>query len=86
MTKFNPGYLAEIEASELTSEAMPSAVVLQLTREIGSEIAAGREPRHMFIELSLSEAVQHWSQMGLVIRRAGALASQPAYVDAAVTL
>lgn len=86
MTTFSAGYLAEIEVSHLTSQAMPGAVVLQLTREIASEIAAGREPRRMFIELTLSEAVQHWRHMATLIRKAGALARQPAHVDAAATL
>lgn len=86
MSNINRGYLAEVEASYMTSQAMPGAVVLQLTREIDSEIVAGREPRRMFIELTLSEAVQHWRHMGVLVRRAGALASQPPHVDIAVTL
>lgn len=86
MPKFSPGYLAEVEASHLTSQAMPGAVVVHLTREVASEVAAGREPRHMFIELTLSEAVQHWRQMGALVRKAGALNRQSAHADASVTL
>ena len=81
-----PSYLAEVEASHLHSQAMPGAVVLQLEREIASEMRAGRRPKRMFIELSVSEAVQHWRTMGELIRKAGALERQPPNVDAASNL
>lgn len=82
----SPGYLAEVEASHLDSQALPGAVVLQLKREIASEMQAGRPARRMFIELSVSEAVQHWRTMGELIRRAGALAQQGQSADAATNL
>lgn len=85
-SRFNAGYLAEIEASHLVSQALPGAIVVHLKREIGSEIAAGREPRRMFIELTLSEAVQHWRNMGDLIRKAGAMQRQPAHADSAGNL
>ena len=68
------------------AEAMPGALVLHLKRDVPSEIAAGRKPRRMFIELTLGEAVQHWRNIGDLIRRAGALERQPAHVDAAGNL
>jgi hypothetical protein len=82
----SPGYLAEVEASHLDSQALPGAVVLQLKREIASEIQAGRPARRMFIELTVSEAVQHWRTMGEMIRRAGALGRQGQSADAATNL
>lgn len=82
----SPGYLAEVEASHLDSQALPGAVVLQLKREIASEMQAGRPARRMFIELSVSEAVQHWRTMGELIRRAGALGQQGQSADAATNL
>ena len=83
---FSTGYLANSEASHLMSEAMPGALVLHLKRDIPSEVAAGRLPQRMFIELTLGEAVQHWRNVGDLIRRAGALESQPSYADAAGNL
>jgi hypothetical protein len=82
----SPGYLAEVEASHLDSQAIPGAIVLQLKREIAAEIKAGRAPKRMFIELSLSEAVQHWQQMGDLIRKAGAMERQAPHADAATNL
>ena len=81
-----PGYLTEAEASHLTTQAIPGAVMLHLKREIASETDAGRPPRRMFIELSLSEAVQHWRDLGELIRKAGALERQAPYADAAGNL
>ncbi len=81
-----PGYLAEIEASHLNSQALPGAIVLHLKREIVTEMAAGRPARRMFIELSLGEAVQHWRSLGELIRKAGALERQPPHADAAGNL
>jgi len=83
---FSAGYLTDFEASHIMSEAMPGAVVMHLKRDIPSEIAAGRKPQRMFIELTVGEAVQHWCNIGDLIRRAGALESQPAHVDAAGNL
>lgn len=85
-SRFNAGYLSEVEASHLVSQAMPGAVVLVLKREIGSEIKAGRKARQMFIELTLSEAVAHWRNMGELIRKAGAMECQPSHADAAMNL
>ena len=82
----SPGYLAEVEASHLDSQALPGAIFLQLKREIASEIKAGRPARRMFIELSVSEAVQHWRAMGELIRKAGALEQQPPHADSATNL
>ena len=82
----SPGYLAEVEASHLHSQAIPGAVVVQLKREIGSELAAGRPARRMFIELSMSEAVQHWRAMGELIRKAGAMERPTAHADSASNL
>lgn len=79
---FSAGYLTDHEASHLMSEAMPGAVVMHLKRDIPGEIAAGRTPQRMFIELTVGEAVQHWRHIGDLIRRAGALENQPAHVDA----
>ena len=81
-----PGYLTEVEASHLETQALPGAIVLQLKREIGPEISGGRPVRRMFIELTIGEAVQHWQAMGDMIRKAGALERQPAYVDASINL
>ncbi len=83
---FSASYLADFEASHLMSEAMPGALVLHLKRDIPSETAAGRKPQHMFIELTVGEAVQHWRNIGDLIRRAGALESQPGHADAAGNL
>jgi hypothetical protein len=33
----SPGYLAEVEASHLDSQAIPGAIVLQVKREIAAE-------------------------------------------------
>jgi len=83
---FSAGYLTNYEASHLMSEAMPGAVVLHLKRDVPGEIAAGRKPQRMFIELTVGEAVQHWRNIGELIRRAGALERQPAHADAAGNL
>lgn len=80
------GYLIDFEASHLTSEALPGAVVVHLRREVESEITAGWKPRRMFIELTLGEAVQHWRHIGDIIRMAGAMESQGAQADAAGNL
>ena len=80
------GYLTEFEASHLASQALPGAIVVHLRREIVSEIAAGRKPQRMFIELTVGEAVQHWRNMGELIRLAGVLGSQPSHADAAGNL
>jgi hypothetical protein len=81
-----PGYLAEVEASHVTLTALPGAVVMTLKRDMARERKAGRRPRRMFIELSVSEAVQLWRILGADIRKAGALARQPSHVDAAANL
>ena len=83
---FSPGYLAEVEGSHLTAEALAGAVVVYVSREIASETAAGRKPRRMFIELTLGEALQHWRNVGEMIRMAGALERQPGHADAAGNL
>ncbi len=85
-SSFSPGYLAEVEGSHLTSEALAGAVVVHLSREIASETAAGRKPRRMFIELTLGEALQHWRNIGDMIRMAGAMERQPGHADAAGNL
>jgi hypothetical protein len=85
-SSFSAGYLAEIEGSHLTAEALAGAVVVHLSREIASETAAGRKPRRMFIELTLGEALQHWRNMGDMIRMAGALERRPGHADAAGNL
>lgn len=77
-----PGYLTETEASHLLPQAMPGAIVLHLKRDITAETAGGRRARRMFIELSLSEAVQHWRYPGELIRKAGALQRQSPHADA----
>ncbi len=82
----HPGYLAEIEASHLLSQAIPGAVLVHLKRDIGAEAAAGRKPRRMFIELTVSEAVQHWLDIGELIRKAGAMERQAPHADAAGNL
>ena len=79
-----PGYLTEVEASHLLTQAMPGAIVVHLKRDIAAEV--GRPARRMFIELSLSEAVAHWQQVGELIRKAGALERQAPHADAAGNL
>ncbi len=81
-----PGYLSEVEASHLHSQAIPGAIVVHLKREIETELAAGRPARRMFIELSLGEAVQHWRSLGELIRTAGAMERQAPHADAAGNL
>ncbi len=81
-----PGYLTEVEASHLLTQAIPGALVVHLKRDFKDEIEAGRPARRMFIELSLSEAVQHWRQMGDLIREAGAMGRQAGHADAASNL
>ena len=74
MSKPSPsGYLSEFEASHIEAHALPGAIVLQLRRQLETESQSGQPVRRMFIELSVSEAVQHWRAMGDMIRRAGAL-------------
>jgi hypothetical protein len=68
-----PGYLTDTEASHLLTQALPGAVMVHLKRDVADD---GAPARRMFIELSLSEAVQHWRQMGELIRKAGALERQ----------
>jgi len=80
---FGPSYLSQVEASHLASQAIPGAVVVHLRREISGELAAGRKAQRMFIELTLSEAIRHWQNMGDLIREAGALSRQPGHADAA---
>lgn len=80
-----PGYLAEVEASHLLTQAIPGALVVHLKRDLPDEPSAG-PARRMFIELTLSEAVQHWRQMGDLIREAGALERQAGHADAASNL
>lgn len=82
--KLSPGYLVEIEASHLQVQAMPGAVVVQLRRDLVAE--AGQPARQMFIELTLSEAVRHWRDVGELIRRAGALEQATRHVDSAANL
>ena len=60
--KLQPGYLSEVEASHLLTQAIPGAIIVHLKRDIEAEV--GRPARRMFIELSLGEAVQHWQHMG----------------------
>lgn len=84
--KLSPGYLAESEASHLHIQAMPGAVVVQLRRELEAERQAGRPVKRMFIELTLSEAVQHWRDVGELIRRAGAMEQGTRHVDSAANL
>ncbi len=79
-----PGYLAEVEASHLLTQAIPGAIVVHLKREIEAE--GGRPARRMFIELSLSEAVQHWQHIGELIKKAGAMERQAPHADAATNL
>lgn len=66
-----PGYLTDVEASHLLTQAIPGAVMVHLKRE--NENNAGGPERRMFIELSLREAVQHWRHMGDLIQKAGAM-------------
>lgn len=84
MSDATPGYLTEVEASHLLTQAIPGAIVLHLKREMDAE--AGRSPRRMFIELSLGEAVQHWQHIGELIRKAGAMERQAPHADAASNL
>lgn len=81
-----PGYLAEVEASHLLTQAIPGAIIVHLKREIGAETEGGRPARRMFIELSVSEAVQHWRHIGELIRKAGAMGRQSPKADAASNL
>ena len=83
---FSAGYLAETEASHLTTQALPGAVVVHLRRTLPGESAAGRPAKRMFVELTVSEAVQFWQHLGEMIRMAGAKAQQAAHADAAVNL
>ena len=78
-----PGYLTEVEASHLLSQAIPGAIIVHLKREFESE---ARDTRRMFIELSLGEAVQHWQHIGELIRKAGAMERQASHADAASNL
>lgn len=81
--RFAPGYLAEVEASHVTTQSIPGAIVVELVRDLPAERAAGRKPRRMMVELSVSEAVALHRMIGHHIRRAGALAMQPSGIDAA---
>ena len=81
-----PGYLTEVEASHLETQALPGAIVLQLKRHFPNETVGGRPVRRMFIELTVGEAVQHWQAMGEMIRRAGALVQQASSADSATNL
>lgn len=81
-----PGYLTEVEASHLLTQALPGAIVLHLKRELEAEGGPVPSARRMFIELSLGEAVQHWQHMGELIRRAGAMQRQSAQADASGNL
>lgn len=84
MSDATPGYLTEVEASHLLTQAIPGAIVLHLKRDMDAE--AGRAPRRMFIELSLGEAVQHWRHIGELIKKAGAMERQAPHADAASNL
>ncbi len=79
-----PGYLTEVEASHLLTQAIPGAVMLHLKRDMAAE--PGRPMKRMFIELSLGEAVAHWRNMGELIRRAGAMEGVGVKADAAPNL
>jgi len=83
---YPPGYLTEVEASHLLTQAIPGAIVVHLKREIEIDGGAGRTARRMFIELSLGEAVQHWQHMGDLIKRAGAMQRASANADASGNL
>ncbi len=50
------GYLAQAEASHVTIQPLPGAIVVKLRRAIGAESRQGRKPRMMFVELSITEA------------------------------
>lgn len=82
MPKPNPAqtYLADTEASHIDSQALPGAIVIQLRREVRPDTSV----RAMFIELTVAEAVQHWRQMGNLIRKAGALEQQASHADASL--
>ena len=75
------GYLTEVEASHLLTQAIPGAIVVHLSRDLETESGDGRTARRMFIELSLGEAVQHWQHMGDLIKRAGAMQRESAQAD-----
>lgn len=81
-----PAYLTEVEASHLLTQALPGAIMVHLKRELEAESGAGRTARRMFIELSLGEAVQHWQQMGDLIKRAGAMQRESSHADASGNL
>lgn len=76
----DPTYLADTEAAYLSTEAIPGALVVHLSG------GRGIAQRRMFIELSVSEAVQHWQEVGALIRKAGAMDRQPPHADAATNL
>lgn len=81
------GYLTDVEASHLLTQAIPGAIVLHLKRETVAEPGEpGRSPKRMFIELSLTEAVQHWRHIGELIKKAGAMERQAPHAGAASNL
>ncbi len=81
-----PPSLHDTEASHATLKAIPGSVVVQLLRDMESERHAGQPCRRMFIELSLSEALEHHRKLGLVIAQAGAMGSSTPGKDAAPLL
>ena len=84
--RFSAGYLTEIEASHLTTQSIPAGVVVHLRRELPGETAQGRPVRRMFVELTISEAVEFWRNLGETIRAAGAKGQQASHVDAVTSL
>lgn len=77
-----PGYITDVEASHLTTQALSGAVVLHLKRELDE----GRPLRRMFIELTLGEALRHWQDIGDMIRVAGAMERSTRHIDASANL
>lgn len=70
-------YLSGTEASHLAAQAGPGVIYIHLRRELEAEMARGRTPRRMFIELELGQAVRHWHDLGELIRQACALQADP---------
>ena len=77
-----PGYPTDVEASHITTPALPGAIVLLLKRELDE----GRPLRCMFIELTPGKALRHWQDVGDMIRAADAMEQSPRHVDAAANL
>ena len=84
--RLDPGYLAEVDATEIATHAVPGAVCGRMQRGYACEQAAGRPVRRMVIELTPGQARELHEILGRHIQRSLALGGRDCRGDAAIPL